>query len=566
MNPGHEEIEVNFEALSELVERARQGQPLGEADCQRLERAIRALRYLIEQIGDQDATLSRLRALLAKPSTEKTSQVLEQAGIKAHPQNHPLPRAKAPPKPGHGRNGAQAYRGAERIKIPHGSLKSGDHCPECLQGKVYLQKDPGLRIRVVGQAPIAATVYELERLRCNLCGEVYEAEAPPEVGEKKYDASAAAMIALLKYGSGVPWDRLERLEASLGIPLPASTQCEIVAEVAAGMRPAFEELIRQAAQGEVFYNDDTGMKILALARASPQRSEGDVEDPEPSRSEGSSSSRERTGLFTSGIVSTTRQGQSIALFFTGRNHAGENLARVFVERAKGLAPPIQMSDALSRNVPKPKALSQVEPMPEKLAILWANCNAHARRRFVQVTPNFPQECQFVLESLRDVYRYDAEAEERGLTPEERLRFHQEHSQPVMDALEAWFKAQFAEKKVEPNSGLGKAISYCLRRWGRLTLFLQQAGAPLDSNLVERALKKAILHRKNSLFYKTENGAEVGDLFMSLIHTCELNGVNPFDYLIELQKHAEELAKHPAAWMPWNYRPTLELAGESKDPT
>ena len=557
MNPGHEEIEVNFEELAELVERARQGQPLGEADCQRLERAIRALRYLIEQIGDQDATLSRLRALLAKPSTEKTSQVLEQAGIKAPPQNHPLPRAKAPPKPGHGRNGAQAYRGAERIKIPHGSLKSGDHCPECLQGKVYLQKDPGMRIRVVGQAPIAATVYELERLRCNLCGEVYEAEAPPEVGEKKYDASAAAMIALLKYGSGVPWDRLERLEASLGIPLPVSTQCEIVAEAAAGMRPAWEELIRQAAQGEVFYNDDTGMKILALARASPQRPEGDVEDPELSRSEGSSSSQERTGLFTSGIVSTTRQGQRIALFFTGRNHAGENLARVLVERTKGLATPLQMSDALSRNVPK---------LPEKLEILWGNCTAHARRRFVQVTPNFPEECRFVLESLRDVYRYDAEAEAQGLSPEARLRYHQKHSQPVMDALEAWFKAQFAEKKVEPNSGLGKAISYCLKRWDRLTLFLQQAGAPLDSNIVERALKKAILHRKNSLFYKTENGAEVGDLFMSLIHTCELNGVNPFDYLIELQKHAEELAKHPAAWMPWNYRQTLEPAGESKDST
>jgi hypothetical protein len=173
-----------------------------------------------------------------------------------------------------------------------------------------------------------------------------------------------------------------------------------------------------------------------------------------------------------------------------------------------------------------------------------------------VTPNFPQECQFVLESFREVYRYDAEAEERGLTPEERLRFHQEHSQPVMDALHAWFEAQLAERKVEPNSGLGEAITYCLRRWTRLTLFLHQAGAPLDSNLVERALKKCILHRKNSLFYKTENGAEVGDLFMSLIHTCELNDANPFDYLTELQKHAGELAKNPAVWMPWNYRATL----------
>jgi transposase len=184
---------------------------------------------------------------------------------------------------------------------------------------------------------------------------------------------------------------------------------------------------------------------------------------------------------------------------------------------------------------------------------------------VQVTENFPEECRFVLESLRDVYRYDAEAEKMGLSPEARLRYHQEHSQPVMDALHAWLKAQFAEKKVEPNSGLGKAISYCLKRWDRLTLFLQQAGAPLDSNIVERALKKAILHRKNSLFYKTENGAQVGDLFMSLIHTCELNGANPFDYLTELQKHATELTKKAAVWMPWNYRQALLRAGTSKHP-
>jgi len=536
MKPASEVIEVNLEEWEALLERARQ-EPLDEEGYQKLQAALRAFRVLTEMIGEKNTTISRLRALLAKPSTEKTSKVLEQAGIKAPPKSSPSPNAPGPPKPGHGRNGAQAYGGARRVKIVHGSLKPGDHCPECLKGKVYVQKEPALRIRVVGQAPIAATVYELERLRCNLCGDVFEAEAPEGVGEKKYDETAAAMIGLLKYGSGVPFYRLEGLEASLGIPLPASTQWEIAEEIAAVIRPAFDELICQAAQGEVFYNDDTSRKILALARASPQRAEEDEE----------SGSKERTGLFSSGIVST-REGRRIALFFTGRKQAGENFARVLAERAKGLAPPIAMCDALSRNLPK---------LPEKLEILLANCNAHARRRFVQVTPNFPQECQFVLESLRDVYRYDAEAEERGLTPEEPLRFHQEHSQPLMDALQACFLAQFAEKKVAPNSGLGEAIRYCLKRWDRLTLFLREPGAPLDSNLVERALKKCILHRKNSLFYKTENGAEVGDLFMSLIHTCELNDANPFDYLTELQKHAGELAKNPAAWMPWNYRATLQ---------
>jgi transposase len=399
----------------------------------------------------------------------------------------------------------------------------------------------------MGQAPIAATVYELERLRCNLCGEVFEAEAPEGVGEKKYDETAAAMIGLLRYGSGVPWYRLEGLEASLGIPLPASTQWEIVEEVANQIRPAFDELIRQAAQGEILCNDDTKMKILALARASPGT--GEVE-------QGASKSGERTGLFTSGIVSTG-PGHRVAVYFTGQRHAGENLARVLAERTQGLGPPIQMCDALSRNLPK---------LPKKLEIIVGYCNAHARRRFVQVAPNFPQECRFVLESFGEVYGYDAAAEERGLTPEERLRFHREHSGPVMGNLHVWLVAQFEEKRVEPNSGLGTAIRYVLKHWERLTLFLHQAGAPLDSNIVERALKKAILHRKNSLFYKTTHGAEVGDLFMSLIHSCELNNANPFDYLTELQKHAAGLAKHPAAWMPWNYRQTLQPAGTGEHPT
>jgi len=526
MKAADEVIEVDREELQAMLERKREA--LGEEDYQKLQKLLRAFSYLSDLIGEKDTKISDLRALLMKPSTEKTEKVLKRAGLEPSSKVHATsPEAKA--KPGHGRNGAETYCGGVRIPVAHRSLKSGDRCPGCLKGKVYEQKEPGLRIRVVGQAPIAATVYALERLRCNLCGEIFEADAPEGVGEKKYDETAAAMIALLRYGSGIPFYRLEGLERNLGIPLPPSTQWEVVAETAEVIRPAFEELLRQAGQGEVFHNDDTTMKILSLARTTAPPT------------------GERTGVFTSGIVST-RQGQRIALFFTGRRHAGENFAQVLAHRAAGLPPPIQMADALSRNFAK---------LPEKLQVIVGNCNAHSRRRFVDVMSNFPEQCRYVLENLAEVYGFDAQAEERGLSPEERLRFHQEHSGPVMEKLHAWLRAQLVEKKVEPNSGLGSAIQYSLKHWKELTLFLRQAGAPLDNNIVERALKKAILHRKNSLFYKTEHGAEVGDMFMSLIHTCELNGANAFDYLTELQRHAEELAKNPAAWTPWSYRNTLE---------
>ena len=387
---------------------------------------------------------------------------------------------------------------------------------------MYRQKEPATLVRFVGHAPLEATVFEMERLRCNACGQVFTADAPSTAGPDKYDATAVAMIALMKYGTGVPFNRLERLEQQLGMPLSAATQWELLEAAAKLIRPMLEELIRQAAQGGVLHNDDTGMRILRLTREPGDK---------------------RTGTFTSGIVSMTGV-WTIALFFTGWKHAGENIGEVLKQRARELPAPIQMCDALSRNTPK------------GVETLIANCLAHGRRQVVEVVDNFPEECRYVLETLGGVYHYDGLAREQKLSPEERLRFHQEHSEPLMKGLHAWLEAQLAEHKTEPNSGLGKAISYLLNHWPKLTLFLQQPGAPIDNNIVERALKKAILNRKNALFYKTLNGAGVGDLFMSLIHTCELNGANPFDYLTELQRHAEELKRRPSEWMPWNYRETL----------
>ncbi|HXS95670.1 MAG TPA: transposase [Candidatus Limnocylindrales bacterium] len=314
----------------------------------------------------------------------------------------------------------------------------------------------------------------------------------------------------------------------MGIPLPTATQWEIVEEAAELIKPAHEELIRQAAQGEVLHNDDTSMRVLRMER-------------EPSD--------ERTGVFASGIVSTG-DGRNIALYFTGRQHAGENMADVLAQRAAELPSPIQMCDALSRNVPKLSAGAE---------ILLANCLAHGRRQFVDVAGSFPDQCRYVLEMLGRIYANDAEARDQGLSPQQRLELHQHRSAPVMDELHSWLEQQFAGRRTEPNSGLGKAITYLLRHWRPLTLFLREAGAPLDNNIVERSLKRVVLHRKNALFYRTLNGAAAGDLFMSLIHTCQLCDVNSFEYLIELQRHSGEVATRPANWMPWNYRDTLAHA-------
>jgi len=492
-------IDVNVDELDRIIEAAMQA-PLNEADGRTLKTAVHAM----------------AERLVRRRNTEKTSAVLEP---KVPPAAFDTPEPEQQAAAGHGRNGAAAFTGANRVAVAHATLHSGDPCPGCQEGRVYRQKEPATVIRIIGQAPLKATVFEMERLRCNACGEMFTAGQPQSAGPEKFDATAVVMIALLKYGTGMPFNRMERLEGQLGIPLPATTQWELMEAAAKQIKRILDEFIRQAAQGGVMHNDDTSMRVLKLAR--------NTDDG-------------RTGVFTSGIVSICGEWK-IALYFTGWKHAGENLADVLKQRAAELKAPIQMCDALSRNSPK------------LIETLLANCLAHGRRQFTEVAENFPDECRYVLESLGSVYGFDAEAKDLGLTPEERLTFHQTHSAPVMEDLRQWMETQFAEHKTEPNSGLGKAISYLLRHWTKLTLFLRQQGTPLDNNVVERALKKAILHRKNALFYKTMNGARVGDLFMSLIHTCELNRVNPFDYLTELLRHPAEVAVRPAEWMPWNYR-------------
>ena len=557
MRHAPEIIEVDDAHLEEVLRRVEQA--LDEKDSALVRAVFESYAYVADLVEDKNTSIRRLRQLFFGSRTEKTEAVVgrspEQPGSAPQPDtgadtniatgepNTDEPntdQANKPDQPttapGHGRNGAAAYHGAERIEVSHASLSAGDACPACAKGTVY-EKAPGVIVRITGQPPLTAKVYVLQKLRCHLCGQVFTATAPEEAGDRKYDATAGSMIGLLKYGTGLPFNRLDGLQGQLGVPLPASTQWDIVEAVAVNLTPVFAELVRQAAQGDVLHNDDTTVKILELmGQRDRQGTSLDLEREV-------TAADERRGMYTSGVVALG-DGHRVALFFSGRRHAGENLAQVLAHRAAELPPPIQMCDALSRN------------LPGELQTILANCLAHARRQFVDVYDRFPEQCRHLLESLAVVYHNDAIAREQELSPEVRLQFHQEKSQPTMQELHDWLTRQLDEKLAEPNSALGKAIGYMLRHWAKLTLFLRQAGAPLDNNLCERALKKAILHRKNALFYKTPNGAHVGDLFMSLIYTCELNQANPFDYLTELQRHGDDLAASPEHWMPWNYREAL----------
>lgn len=533
-------VNVDMKELKDIIERARSA-VLSDEDHLKLKAAFDAFDSLALQLGKKGASVHRLRKLLFGPKSEKTRQARnrhgqkEKASSSSKQGDDPAPKIKASEKPkGHGRNPSSVYKKAKRHAICHEKMKPGDPCPECLRGKVYRQKTPSILVRLRGQAPISADLYELERLRCNLCGEVFVADKPSGVGDKKVDETAASMIALLKYGTGLPFYRLGKLQSRLGVPLPSSTQWDILQENVEPVAAVYEALITQAAQGHLLHDDDTTIKILSLIKEN--------RSPDPPK---------RTGMFTTGIVSEY-DNNKIVLFLSGRNYAGENLARVLWERKAHLADPLLMCDGLlSRNLPK--------GMPETFKLIVALCLAHCRRHYLDVIEAFPEECLYVLEQLSLVYKIDAEARKNGLTSAQRLALHQEKSKPVMDDLKVWLTNQFKLRKVEPNSSLGDAIDYTLDHWNEITRFLHIEGAPLDNNICERALKMAIILRKNSLFFKTVNGANVSDVYMSTIYTADLAGINPFDYLTALMKNNDQVALNPASWLPWNYSDQMEAS-------
>ena len=533
-------IELHSQQIEELLDRAASN-TLRDEDTELMRHILDSYVEFFALVGDKNTTIARLRKLMFGLTSEKSKDVLgDDKDSSSSPSDDDATddpaetddEASEPPS-GHGRNGADDYPGAQQVHVKHPSLAAGDNCPACSQGTLY-EKSPSVLVRFVGQAPLQATVYRMQKLRCHDCGKIFTAPVPEGVGDQKYDATAASMIGLLKYGSGLPFNRLERLEWNLGIPLPASTQWDVLQPLIEPATIAFEQLIREAAQGEVLHNDDTTIKILELMGERARKAMLDGE-----------SAPERTGMFTSGVISL-REDRRIALFFSGRQHAGENLADVLKVRADELTAPIQMCDGLSRNLPK------------ELETIVANCLAHARRNFVEIYDRFEDECRTVIKALEVVYKNDAQAKKRKMSPAQRLRYHRIKSEQTMNRLHRWLNSQIDDHLVEPNSALGIAINYMLKRWDPLTLFLREPGAPLDNNICERALKKSILHRKNSLFYLTKNGARVGDTFMSLIYTCELCRANPFEYLTALQHHAEQVGQSPQHWMPWNYADALPV--------
>ncbi len=525
-------LDFTPEQVEALIERIS-NKSLLESDYPLLANLIRAMVWMNFSLQEKELSIRRLRTIFGI-KTETAERLLRLANKKIpkadndnKPSSTPKKDTNAKEKKGkHGRNPATAYTQAKTIKVAHQALKKGDRCPECLKGRLFNLK-PGTVIRIKGQPWLQVDIYQPERLRCSLCGKVFTAALPDEVAiGSRADGTAKAIVTLLKYRGGVPFYRQGQMQEILGAPISASEIWEMTEDVADAVQPVYAVLCAAAAKAPLIQNDDTTARIISVQQQIKKSADDD----------------ERTGIFTTALLATLENGIKIGLFFTGRQHAGENLDDLLEERPEECSPPIQQCDALSRNVPKNHDTQ------------LANCLAHARRKFYELVEVWPQVITKIIGLFSCVFSNDHEAPSDSQL---RLKWHQEKSRAAMNEIKSYCNDLIERKEVEPNSSLGKAIAYLNNHWEAFTLFLRVPGVPLTNNENEQLIKRSVLNRKNAYFFRNETGAKIADILMSVMETCVYNDVNPWNYLVAIQEYQEDVRKNPSLWVPWIYERRLK---------
>ncbi len=440
------------------------------------------------------------------------------------------------PNANHGRYGNNDYDGCEQILLQLSTVKCGDLCPCCEaagdHGRLH-KVDPLIIVRLKGQPLITGTRYTVEKARCGFCGEYYSGDFP-DIIKAKYDVSCSSTLAIARYWFGSPFKRIETSQAIHGVPLADATQHDLTKKLSQDVVPVYNVMNYLAANTELMFFDDTPNIILeqkSITYAS-----------------------NRKGVYTTAIVSKCAE-NFIYLYCTSQRYAGENVGELLKNREPNQNNLLTMSDASANNTPK--------PMDADLLERWiiCFCLVHGRRRFYELIDfkdnDSDKECRFVVDIISDIYKHDKECKIKNFDINQRLAYHREHSLPLMMALRVWFSNKLLHHEIEPNSSLGEAIRYMLKYWDKLTKFLHHPGAPIDNSICERAIKVAIRHRRNSLFFKTNAGAQKGDILMSIIHTAVRCGTNPLEYLNALQTYNKEMTTCPELWLPWNYLVAIE---------
>lgn len=396
-------IQLNPEELASIEARLK-SRRLEEGDFDLLLRILKFLVTLQTLLATRRLGLmALLRKIFGLKTELKSGTARDKIGKNPKSGNTASPKA--------GRNGRDDYPGARKIACSHETLKVGDLCPSCQEGKLT-EVEPSVAYEWHGQPPLSLSIYLLQRLLCAICKTSFTAKTPEGAASKTVDdagddckvarcdanARANTMVASLRYEYGVPGYRLAKIQSRHGLALPEGTQWRMITQVKASAMVIYAEMIRAAAASDLVMNDDTKMKVLDVIKDLKQKFEAESQKPKVKRKKGGKKPRTSTRATT--IVAKTDD-KTIVLYFTGIGNAGENLKRILDERPEDMAPPMQMCDGLNSN------------KPGHHETLELNCLTHGRRGFFELYNAGQKSLEYVIDLFGKIYAVDAAAKERG---------------------------------------------------------------------------------------------------------------------------------------------------------
>ena len=568
-NKTPKQIKLTAQEAGELTQRIKDN-ALSDEDINTILKLIAFNAWLQEQLSRAKLSIKKLRRIFGftsestntgnknnkDPNTENNntntindnnSENSASADDKSDEEKKTTASANWDKNANHGCTAVSDYTGCPVIDagFTDDDILDSGFCSCCAQSgdRAKLEyASPSVLVFLEGTPLVSGNRVSLKRAKCSVCETYFTANLPAKFkGRSKYSHTAKSAIAIQHYYAGQAFKLTEGLQKAQGVPLADATQYDLMDSLYnAVIIYVFCALKVCASNGYTFYFDDTTGRVI----------------DQIVKNKNSITRKDKKSIHATALLSEY-EGHRIYLFQTNTKTAGQTFAQL-IENRQSSDDFITMSDASANNFPQ---------LDESLLAKWviSLCLSHSRRKFHELIDDKggDEDCRLVLKIIGNVYSNERHCKDANLNNEDRLSYHQQHSAPEMIALRTWLNNLLLYKQVEPNSPMGEAIAYLLKRWVFLTQFLQTVGAPLDNNICEIAIKVLIRYRNNSRFYKTLYGASIGDAMMSVLHTAVAAGINPFDYLNTLQLYSDAVQTNPDQWLPWNYQDTLYNLTTSK---
>jgi hypothetical protein len=299
-----------------------------------------------------------------------------------------------------------------------------------------------------------------------------------------------AQVIIDKYVDHLPLYRQEQRFSRVGITLAPSTLCNWKSSVCNLITPLYDALVKEVLQTSYLHVDETPIKVL---------------------------DQDKTG--------TTHRG-----YFWVYHNSHQKIVLFDYRKGRDGAGPSEILKNFTGHL-QADGYQVYEDFDDSSGITLLHCMAHARRKFSEALQNDQARSEYVLQHMQQLYAIEQQARNKQMSLDEIYQLRQQQAVPILDHLGKWMKEAFMQ--VTPKSSIGKALAYSIERWEKLCIYTTNGMLCIDNNPVENSIRPVAIGRKNYLFAGSHDAAQESAMIYSLLGTCKLHNINPWEWLKDI---------------------------------